>query len=142
MNNKLTVFLGGTCGNSTWRSELQEKLSGKVDAFNPVVPDWTPECQAIEDAHKQNDDIVLFVITPETPGLYSASEVTASALLFPERTVFCVLPEANGKAFEKHEQKAWNKIFKDVAAFGAKTCADLEDVANTLNEMALNKQDS
>ena len=45
MKNK--VFLGGTCNESTWRVELIPLL--KIDYFNPVVEDWTPECQAEEE---------------------------------------------------------------------------------------------
>lgn len=135
----MKVFLGGTCGSSTWRNELMEKLDPAVEAFNPVVPDWTPECQAIEDEHKANDDIVLYVITPETKSPYSISEVTRSAIVDPERTVVCVVPEANGVAFEAHEAKAWKKILKDISADGAKVCDTLEDVAELLNTMALAK---
>jgi len=50
---KVKIFLGGTCATSTWREELMTKLNTeRVEAFNPVVPDWTPECQAIEDYHR------------------------------------------------------------------------------------------
>ena len=133
---KLSVFLGGTCGSSTWRQNLTEMLGDSVDAFNPVVPDWTPECKAIEDAHKENDDVVLYVITPETPGTYSISEITRSSITQPERTMICVIPEANGKAFEAHEAKAWKKILTDCAKDGATVCPTLEEVALTLNERA------
>ena len=135
----MKVFLGGTCGNSTWRSELTPKLDPSIDAYNPVVPKWTQECQKIEDAHKENDDIVLFVITPETKSPYSISEITRYAILSPKRTVVCVLPEANGMKFEMHEAKAWDKILKDISADGAKVCDTLEDVAELLNTMALAK---
>ena len=55
---KVKVFLGGTCATSTWREELQPMLdSEKVETFNPVVPNWTPECQAEEDYHRATDDI-------------------------------------------------------------------------------------
>lgn len=133
---KTTVFMGGTCGSSTWRDVLVPMLGDSVDAFNPVVPDWTPECRAIEDAHKLNDDIVLYVITPETPGTYSISEITRSSITQPERTMICVIPEANGKAFEEHEAKAWGKILKDCQKDGATICPTLEDVAMTLNQMS------
>ena len=132
----MKVFLGGTCGKSTWRDELMKKLSGDVEAFNPVVPNWTPECQAVEDQHKQNDDIVLFVITPETKSPYSISEITRSAIVDPTRTMVCVLQEANGATFEAHETKAWTKILKDIRKDGAAVCESLDEVANTLNGMA------
>ena len=38
----MKVYLGGTCNNSNWRNKLITIL--KVDYFNPVVEDWTPEC--------------------------------------------------------------------------------------------------
>jgi hypothetical protein len=38
------VFLGGTCNESTWRTELIGMLNG-IDYFNPVVDDWTPAHQ-------------------------------------------------------------------------------------------------
>ena len=45
------IFLGGTCANTTWRDELINKLVNyNVNWFNPVVKNWTEECQAIEEA--------------------------------------------------------------------------------------------
>ena len=134
----MKVFLGGTCGSSTWRKDLMKNLDKDVEAFNPVVPNWTPECQAVEDEHKAHDDIVLFVITPETPGTYSISEITRSSITQPERTMICVIPEANGKAFEAHEAKAWKKILRDCEKDGSIVCPTLDDVAKTLNQMAKN----
>ena len=135
----MKVFLGGTCGDSTWRSELTPKLDPSVETFNPVVPNWTKECQAIEDAHKKDDDIVLFVITPETKSPYSISEITRNAIVCPERTVVCVLPEANGAKFEIHEAKVWDKILNDISKDGAKVCENLEEVAVFLNDLSLSK---
>lgn len=40
-NNKMKVFLGGTCEGRDWRNELIPKL--KCDYFNPVVEEWTEE---------------------------------------------------------------------------------------------------
>ena len=136
----MKVFLGGTCGNSTWRSELMPQLDSSIDAYNPVVPNWTEECQKIEDDHKENDDIVLFVITPETKSPYSISEITRFSIVCPERTVVCVLPEANGMVFEAHEAKAWDKILKDISQDGTTVCANLEEVAKHLNTLSLSKQ--
>ena len=91
---KVKVFLGGTCASSTWREELLAKLDPeRVETFNPVVPDWTPECQAEEDYHRETDDICLYVITPEGVGFYSFVEVTDDSNKRPERTVLCILQE-------------------------------------------------
>ena len=46
------VFLGGTCNESSWREELIPML--KCEYFNPVVKDWTPQCQE----EKENQKII------------------------------------------------------------------------------------
>lgn len=71
------VFLGGTCNGTTWRTEIEEKVD--LDMFNPVVEDWTPECQAIEMDEKENKcNIHLYVITSEMTGVFSIAEVIDS----------------------------------------------------------------
>ena len=131
---KVKVFLGGTCATSTWREELIGKLdSSKVDAFNPAVPDWTPECQVVEDFHRENDDLCLYVITPEGEGFYSFVEVTDDSNKRPERTVLCVLESANGKTFEGHTKKCALKTMKLVAANGVIVMDNLDDLAKFIN---------
>lgn len=131
---KLSVFLGGTCGSSTWREELMDKLdSTRVEAFNPVVEDWTPECQEIEDLHRQEDDICLYTITPEGEGFYSFVEVTDDSNKRPEKTILCVLPNANGKEFEGHTKKCVLKTMKLVAENGVLVFDNLDSLAGYLN---------
>ena len=133
---KVTVFLGGTCNGSTWRDELLPMLDKeKIDAFNPVVPNWTKECQAIEDEHRENDDVRLYVVTPEGIGFYSYVEVTEDSNKRPERTIFCVLLEANGKTFDRHTLKCVEKTAQIVAANGVVVFSSLEEVANYLNSL-------
>lgn len=93
------IFLGGTCANTTWRDELIEGLKRyDCDWFNPVVKDWTPECQAIEEDEKNNKcNVHLYVITPEMQGFYSIAEIVNScwqAQIYGttvNRVVFCVM---------------------------------------------------
>ena len=136
---KVTVFLGGTCASSTWREELMPMLGEHVEAFNPVVPNWTPECQAIEDEHRENDDICLYVITPEGEGFYSFVEVTDDSNKRPNRTILCVLEEANGKKFEGHMAKCVLKTMKVVAKNGVVVLDNLEALANYLNNVEVKK---
>lgn len=128
------VFLGGTCGDSTWREKLIPKL--EIPYFNPVVEDWTPECQAEELRQREVCSRVLYVITPAMEGVYSIAEVVDDANNRPERTVFCVLAEENGKAFGKAQLKSLKATADLVARRGATVCADLEDVAECLNKDA------
>ena len=138
---KVTIFLGGTCATSTWRNELEEKLDHeRISTFNPVVPDWTPECQIEEDMHRENDDICLYTITPEGEGFYSFVEVTDDSNKRPDRTVLCVLTEANGKKFEGHNLKCVLKTMKLVAKNGVKVVDSLDNLAEYLNTYASKKE--
>ncbi len=85
----MRVFLGGTCNGSTWRDTLIPMLT--CDYFNPVVEDWTPECQEIELFERETCDYVLYVITPRMKGVYSIAEVVDDSNKRPEKTILCVI---------------------------------------------------
>lgn len=86
------VFLGGTCAESTWRDELIRVLD--VEYFNPVVDDWTPDCQAREESAKSVDcNIHLYVITKEMTGVFSIAEVIESVHMQGKTTIFHVIPD-------------------------------------------------
>ena len=137
---KVKVFLGGTCATSTWREELISRLDERIETFNPVVPNWTPECQAEEDMHRETDDICLYVITPEGEGFYSFVEVTDDSNKRPGRTILCVLMEANGKKFEGHMAKCVLKTMKVVAKNGVQVFDNLESLSNYLNNIKITKK--
>jgi len=139
---KVKVFLGGTCGDSTWRSELIPKLGENIEFFNPQLPPgaWNEEAQKEEDLHRENDDICLYVITPEGEGWYSFVEVTDDSNKRPERTVLCVLMEANGKKFEGHPLKCALKTMKLVAKNGVVVLDSLEALADYLNKVQVEKK--
>ena len=139
---KVKVFLGGTCASSTWREELQSKLdTERIETFNPVVPNWTKECQAVEDFHRENDDLCLYVITPEGEGFYSFVEVTDDSNKRPDSTVLCVLEEANGQRFEGHMLKCALKTAKLVAKNGVFVTDNLDQLAQYLNTYKLRPKD-
>lgn len=99
MKNK--IFLGGTCAQTTWREDLISSL--QVDHFNPVVEDWTPECQAIEMTQKEfNCNIHLYVITKEIQGVFSIAEAVQSSLTQGKRTILHVIPDG----FEESQIKS------------------------------------
>jgi len=74
------IFLGGTCAETTWRDELISYMKNDdVEWFNPVVEDWTPECQEIEEDEKNNKcNVHLYVLTPAMQGVYSVAEIINS----------------------------------------------------------------
>lgn len=124
-----TTFLGGTCNESTWREELISQLSDNVEFFNPVVDDWTPECQAREDKAREEGRYVLFVITSQMTGVFSIAEAVDCSNKRPESTLFCVIPDG----FDKGQAKSLKATAKMVERNGAKVFETLEEIAVFLN---------
>ena len=144
------VFLGGTCNDSTWRDELIPML--KIDYFNPVVDDWTLECQKEELKQRQECDYCLYVITPNITGVYSIAEVIDDSNKRPNKTIFCMLPEAIKKqkpriwpfpnepemkiiklAFSEGQMKSLNSVGDMVKRNGGHFLKSLNEIANFLN---------
>ena len=102
---KNRIFLGGTCAETTWRTELEKVLT--VPSFNPVVEDWTPECQDEERLQKNNlCNIHLYVITKEMQGVFSIAEVIDSTHQKGKRTILHVIPDG----FEKGQLKSLSAV--------------------------------
>jgi len=102
---KNRIFLGGTCNNSTWRDELMPLV--QVDMFNPVVADWTPECQANEMDEKENKcNIHFYCITKEMTGVFSIAEVIDSVHNKNVRTIMHVIPDG----FEPKQLKSLQAV--------------------------------
>jgi len=86
------VFLGGTCAESTWREELIPLL--QVNYYNPVVADWTPECQEVE--IYQKDEVCgvhFYAISKEMTGVFSIAEVIESSMTKSKIVILQVLPD-------------------------------------------------
>ena len=134
---KTKVFLGGTCNNSTWRDKLIPLL--KIDYFNPVVDDWTPECQDEEIRQRELCDYCLYTITPKMTGVYSIAEVVDDSNKRPEKTILCVLDEDNESSFSETQIKSLKQVKEMVKNNGANVFDSLEDIASFLNKT--NKND-
>lgn len=105
------IFLGGTCNNTTWRDELIPHLN--VNYFNPVVEDWTPECQEIEEREKSKEcNIHLYVITKEMKGVFSIAEAVESATNKDKTLIFAVLSPGFDEDQLKSLQATANLLFK------------------------------
>jgi hypothetical protein len=129
------VFLGGTCNESTWREELIPLLS--IGYFNPVVKDWTPECQEEEIRQREECDYCLYVITPKMTGVYSIAEVVDDSNKRPEKTIFCFIEENYNPLynieFTKHQRKSLEQTGKLVQANGGTWLTSLTAVARFLS---------
>lgn len=126
----MKVFLGGTCNNSTWREELIPKL--KVDFFNPVVEDWTPECMEEEIRQREQCDICLYTITSEMKGVYSIAELVDDSNKRPHKTVFCLL----NSGFDEVQLKSLRAVRELVQRNGGKSFEGLEALAEYLNSLS------
>jgi len=128
----MKVFLGGTCNNSDWRDKLIPML--KIDYFNPVVEDWTPDCQDEEIKQRQECDFVLYLITPKMTGVYSIAELIDDSNKRPEKTIFCYLTEdTEDFIFTDNQIKSLKMVARMVADNGALYLEDMEAIANYLN---------
>lgn len=115
------IFLGGTCNNSTWRNEIENLV--QVPMFNPVVDDWTHECQAIEIDEKENKcDVHLYVITKEMKGVFSIAEAVDSVHNKSKKTIMHVIP--NG--FDKAELRSLSAVVDLVKLRGGVAYIDKE----------------
>jgi hypothetical protein len=127
-----TVFLGGTCNESTWRDELIAILGPSVSAYNPVVPDWTPACQEEEVRQRASSDYCLYVITPKMMGVYSVAEVVDDSNKRPEKTLFCICSYDDSE-WSPAQRKSLGQVAKMVKENGGRYFNELEDVAAFLN---------
>ena len=145
-NDKIKVFLGGTCNDSSWRDEIISKLDRKVvDYFNPVVDDWTPECMDEEIKQRRICDYCLYVITPRMTGVYSIAEVVDDSNKRPKKTLFCYLTEDSNPnndltsvhleklKFTDSQIRSLNQVSNMVRNNGGKVFDNLEDITGHLN---------
>jgi len=135
MKNK--IFLGGTCNGSIWRDVIMPMFLKKgIEYFNPVVDDWTEDCQTEEERQKKICPFHLYVITPKMTGVFSIAEVVDDSNKMPLRTILVVLEDdkfpLNDGKFTKGQRKSLDAVKKMVKANGASVFETLEQVANAI----------
>lgn len=129
-SKKVKVFLGGTCNESTWRDKLIALLDESVEYFNPVVEDWTPECQKEEIKQRVICDYVLYVITSEMTGVYSIAEAVDDSNKRPDTTIFCFLPDG----FTKGQERSLVSVARLINNNSSYWFNDLKGIASFLND--------
>lgn len=136
----LTVNLGGTCGNSNWRETLIKLLNPNIKYFNPLVNKWkyTETIKKEKKERMQASDILLYVITPEQFGFSAIASAVDYSNKMPNKLVFCVLYEYNGKQMEGHMLESMKSVEDIINDNGCKIFNSLTDVANYLNNIAIN----
>lgn len=127
----MKVFLGGTCNGSKWRDILIDMLKEykEIDLFNPVVPDWTPECQKIEIHEREISQVVVYTITPEMTGFYSIAEVVDDSNKKSDSTILCIL---NDWEFDEGQRRSINAVGDMVIRNGSTVVYSLKELADEL----------
>jgi hypothetical protein len=131
----MKVFLGGTCNGSSWRETLIPMLL--VDYFNPVVENWTPECQEEERRQRKECDVCLYVITPRMTGVFSIAEVVEDSNKRPEKTVLCILEEDGFAEWTDHQFNSMSQVARLVSTNGAAVFNTLGRTAEYINRLAI-----
>lgn len=92
---KKDVFLGGSCGTTTWRQAIAIPAlkAANLTYFDPQrsVGEWTEASEVTEHDAKESADILLFVFTPDTRSVASLAE--AAYFLAARRSMVLVLPD-------------------------------------------------
>lgn len=125
------VFLGGTCNSSNWRESLIKLLT--VPYYNPVVPDWTPDCIDEELRQRATCRLCLYVITPAMSGVYSIAELVEDSIKSPNRTIVCFLREDGEYMFGDKQWKSLEQVSALVSRNGARVLTSLEECAASIN---------
>lgn len=107
------VFLGGTYGDTSWRNILIPIL--KINYFNPIVSNWTTECQKKEIFEKEKEcNIHLYVITKEMKGVFSIAEAIESVHMNNKTTILHIIPDG----FNTNELKSLEAVLNMVIKHG------------------------
>lgn len=133
---EVEIFLGGTCNGSKWRDKLTPLL--EKGYFNPVVEDWTPECEAEEIKWREEAKICLYVISPVATGFLSIAEVVQDSNSRPERTYYYILQRdttAEGEElhWSAHQKKSLDAIGRMIERNGATWCKSWDELITKLN---------
>jgi predicted CopG family antitoxin len=110
MKNVKKYFLGGTCGNSTWREDWIKLNNNQFNYFNPVVANWDEKAQKIEDKEKELCDVHVYTLTEEQKGAYSFFEI-AYSLYKGKEVIIVVLGVENSTLYKSTVEK----IIKDLS---------------------------
>ena len=70
------VFLGGSCGPTTWRADTAVPFlrSHGITFYNPQQSNWVPEMIELEHQAKQTSQIILMVLNEQTRNVVSMIE--------------------------------------------------------------------
>lgn len=82
---------------------LIQKLDlNKIEVFNPIVENWNFEAKQNEIWHRENDDLCVYVLTPEMIGHISITEIIEDSKNRTNKTLLCILE--NNKKYNTYQK--------------------------------------
>lgn len=130
--NKMRVFLGGTCGNSVWRQEVIKLLNKGIACYNPVVDVWNEEHRLKEVLERETCNYIVYTLTKEMVGVYSIAEVVDDSNKRPENTLLCILEEG----FDQEKLKSIHAVVKLIEKNGVDVFYSIYDLVRHLNMLS------
>jgi hypothetical protein len=121
------VFLGGVSNGDSWRNKLIPLLS--IDFYNPEAEEDTDRGRMEKVKQRKKCDFHLYVITPEVKGLYWVAEVVDDSNKNPEKTILCILNNAEEAFTDGPLYRSMWAIADLVQSNGAAVFTRLEQVA-------------
>ena len=117
------VFLGGSCGPTTWRADVAVPYlrSQGITFYNPQQNNWVPEMIELEHQAKQTSQIILMVLNEQTRNVVSMIE--SSYLAGARRRIMVVIrpyPTPAAAAAAEEEE------VKEPHLFGSERATDSE----------------
>jgi hypothetical protein len=109
------VFLGGSCGDTTWRVDIAIKRLQDTDIayFNPQVAVWDESCIKKENDAKAACTILLFVIDNSTRAVMSIAE--ACLYMGEGRNVVLVVQDIVRDGDDVADLNRGRKFVKEIA---------------------------
>lgn len=114
----MKVRITGTTGEG-WRAELRKKL--KISSLS------TKECEG------ESCDFTLTVITPQADSLCEIAQAINDSVISPESSIFCVLKEYEGNAFNLEQLKDLAFITRMIGKNGASVFTGMPALIKYLN---------
>ena len=131
----MKIFLGGTCNNSKWRQKLIPILKqNNIEYFNPVVQDWTPQCQKEQIKQRTVCDYVLYVITPKMIGVYSIAQVVDDSNKRPQKTLFMIIKKDGKDQFTEGQIKSLMCVKQMIVRNGATYCKKFDEIIDKVGK--------
>ena len=130
---KITVFLGGTCQDSTWRAEIIKLFGENIDYYNPQkeIGHWSEESKQEEIQKRKDCDILLYTISSAS-SIVSIAEAVDDSHNRPDRTVVCFLHDTMSEQEVTHITAIGEMLLKN----GAEVVTDLQTAADIIDDIA------